>query len=154
MFGAPFVPPVSDGSGQDRSLLRRAQQLLSEAGLPIKDGKRLLPNGEIFRIEFLFDEPSLQPHHAPYIKNLATLGIEASVRLVDAVQYRARVEDFDFDMTIERFSMSATPGDCHAPVLLVAGRHDQGLVQSRGHRQPGHRCADREDHRRPTAAPS
>src|ERR1700728_3404042 len=60
VFGAPFVPPVSDGSGQDRSLLRKAQQLLQEAGLPIKDGKRLLPNGEIFRIEFLVDEPSIE----------------------------------------------------------------------------------------------
>jgi microcin C transport system substrate-binding protein len=111
VFGAPFVPPVSDGSGQDRALLRKASQLLTDAGLVIKDGKRLLPNGEVFKIEFLVDEPSLQPHHAPYIKNLGTLGIEASFRLVDAVQYRARVEDFDFDMTIERFSMSATPGD-------------------------------------------
>ncbi|MBI5263131.1 MAG: ABC transporter substrate-binding protein [Bradyrhizobium sp.] len=111
VFGEPFVPPVSDGSGQDRTMLRKAQQLLNEAGLPIKDGKRLLPNGEIFRIEFLGDEPSFQPHHAPYIKNLATLGIEATHRLVDAVQYRARVEDFDFDMTVQRFSMSATPGD-------------------------------------------
>jgi microcin C transport system substrate-binding protein len=111
VFGAPFVPPVSDASGQDRALLRKASQLLTDAGLVIKDGKRLLPNGEVFRIEFLADEPSLQPHHAPYIKNLGTLGIEASFRLVDAVQYRARVEDFDFDMTIERFSMSATPGD-------------------------------------------
>jgi microcin C transport system substrate-binding protein len=111
VFGEAFVPPVTDGSGQDRSLLRKAQQLLNEAGLVVKDGKRLLPNGEPFRIEFLAEEPSLQPHHAPYIKNLATLGIEASLRLVDAVQYRARVEDFDFDMTIQRFSMSATPGD-------------------------------------------
>jgi len=111
VFGMPFVPPVSDGSGQDRALLRKASQLLTDAGCVIKDGKRLLPSGEVFKIEFLADEPSLQPHHAPYIKNLGTLGIEASFRLVDAVQYRARVEDFDFDMTIERFSMSATPGD-------------------------------------------
>jgi microcin C transport system substrate-binding protein len=111
VFAAPFTPPVSDGSGQDRSLLRKAQQLLNEAGFLIKDGKRVLPNGEVFRIEFLAEESSLQPHHAPYIKNLGTLGIEASFRLVDAVQYRARVEDFDFDMTIQRFSMSATPGD-------------------------------------------
>ncbi|MET3275587.1 microcin C transport system substrate-binding protein [Bradyrhizobium japonicum] len=111
VFAAPFTPPVSDGSGQDRSLLRKAQQLLSEAGVPIKDGKRVLPNGDVFRIEFLLDEPSFQPHHAPYIKNLGTLGIEASVRLVDAVQHKARQEDFDFDMTIQRFSMSATPGD-------------------------------------------
>src|SRR6201991_1150084 len=79
VFGAPFVPPVSDGSGQDRSLLRKAQQLLNDAGYTIKDGKRLLPSGEVFRIEFLVDEPSIQPHHAPYIKNLGTLGIEASL---------------------------------------------------------------------------
>ncbi|QIP02769.1 extracellular solute-binding protein [Bradyrhizobium symbiodeficiens] len=111
VFAAPFSPPITDGSGQDRSLLRKAQQLLTDAGVPIKDGKRVLPNGEVFRIEFLLDEPSFQPHHAPYIKNLGTLGIEANIRLVDAVQYKARQEDFDFDMTIQRFSMSATPGD-------------------------------------------
>src|ERR1700728_4748143 len=110
VFGLPFVPPVSDGSGQDRTLLRKASQLLQDAGFAIKDGKRLLPGGEVFKIEFLTDDPSFQPHHAPYIKNLGTLGIEASLRVVYPVQYRARVEDFDFDMTIERFSMSATPG--------------------------------------------
>ena len=115
VFGQPYVPPVSDGSGQDRNMLRKAQQLLNEAGFVIKDGKRMTPSGEVFRIEFLYDEPSLNPHHAPYIKNLGTLGIEASPRLVDAVQYRARVEDFDFDMTITRFSMSTTPGDAMRP---------------------------------------
>ena len=111
VFGAPYVPPISDGSGQDRTLLRRASQLLLDAGCQIKDGKRRLPNGNPFTIEFLNYEPSLQPHHAPYIKNLATLGIDASFRLVDPVQYRARLDDFDFDMTIERFSMASTPGD-------------------------------------------
>jgi microcin C transport system substrate-binding protein len=84
---------------------------LTDAGFVIKDGKRVLPGGEPFRIEFLHDEPSFQPHHGPFIKNLGTLGIEASLRLVDAVQYRARVEDFDFDIAVERFSLSATPGD-------------------------------------------
>ena len=88
VFGEPFVPPVSDGSGQDRTLLRKAQQLLQDAKLPVKDGKRLMPNGEIFTIEFLLDEPSFQPHHATFIKNLGLLGIDASIRLIDAVQYR------------------------------------------------------------------
>jgi microcin C transport system substrate-binding protein len=111
VFGEPFTPPVSDGSGQDRALLRKASQLLDEAGLPVKDRKRRLPNGDVFTIEFLIDEPSVEPHHGPYIKNLAVLGIDATLRNVDAVQYRARVEDFDFDMTMERFSLSATPGD-------------------------------------------
>ena len=115
VFGQPFVPPVSDGSGQDRALLRKASQLLQEAGLQVKDNKRLLPNGEIFTIEFLLDEPSFQPHHSTFIKNLAVLGIEASIRQIDAVQYRARVESFDFDITTERLSMSATPGDSVRP---------------------------------------
>ena len=111
VFAEPYVPPVSDGSGQDRTLLRKAAQMLQEAGCALKNGKRLLPSGEPFTIEFLLDEPSFQPHHGPFIKNLGTLGIEATIRVVDPVQFRARRDDFDFDFAIERFSMSSTPGD-------------------------------------------
>jgi microcin C transport system substrate-binding protein len=136
VFGPPFVPPVTDGSGQDRTLLRKASQLLQDAGFVIKDGKRLLPNGEVFRIEFLAYEPSLQPHHAPYIKNLGTLGIEASLRIVDAVQYRARVEDFDFDMTIERFTMSATPGDGMRPFFSSQAAKTKGSYNLAGIAHP------------------
>jgi microcin C transport system substrate-binding protein len=136
VFGPPFVAPVTDGSGQDRALLRKASQLLQDAGFVIKDGKRLLPNGEVFRIEFLAYEPSLQPHHAPYIKNLGTLGIEASLRIVDAVQYRARVEDFDFDMTIERFSMSATPGDGMRPFFSSQAAKTKGSYNLAGIANP------------------
>ena len=136
VFGEPFVPPVSDGSGQDRALLRKSAQLLQEAGFVIKDGKRLLPNGEVFRIEFLAFEPSLQPHHAPYIKNLGTLGIEATLRVVDAVQYRARVEAFDFDMTIERFSMSATPGDGMRPFFSSQAAATKGSYNLAGIANP------------------
>jgi microcin C transport system substrate-binding protein len=136
VFGLPFVPPVSDGSGQDRTLLRKASQLLLDAGLVIKDGKRLLPNGEVFKIEFLVDEPSLQPHHAPYIKNLGTIGIEASLRVVDPVQYRARVEDFNFDMAIERFSMSATPGDGMRPYFTSQAAATKGSYNLAGIANP------------------
>jgi microcin C transport system substrate-binding protein len=111
VFGEPFVPLVSDGSGQDRALLRKASALLQEAGFVIKDGKRVTLQGEPISVEFLIDEPSFQPHHMPFIKNLATLGIEANLRIVDPVQYRKRVDDFDFDLTIQRFSFSSTPGD-------------------------------------------
>jgi len=136
VFGEPFVPPVSGGSGQDRTLLRKASQLLQDAGCVIKDGKRQLPNGEAFKIEFLVDEPSLQPHHAPYIKNLGTLGIEASLRIVDAVQYRARVEDFDFDMTMERFSASATPGDSLRPFFTSQAAATKGSYNLAGIASP------------------
>ncbi|HYC16637.1 MAG TPA: extracellular solute-binding protein [Pseudolabrys sp.] len=111
VFAEPYVPPVTDGSGQDRQWLRRGAQLLSDAGCTLKNGKRFLPNGKPITIEFLLDEPTFQPHHLPYIKNLGVLGIDATLRVVDPVQYRARVDGFDFDITVERFSFSATPGD-------------------------------------------
>ncbi|MFZ0426054.1 MAG: extracellular solute-binding protein [Xanthobacteraceae bacterium] len=111
VFGEPFSPPVSDGSGEDRALLRKAAQLLLDAGCPVKDGKRVLPNGEPLTFEFLIDEPSFQPHHMPFIRNLALIGIDATLRIVDPVQYRARRDGFDFDITIDRFSFSSTPGE-------------------------------------------
>src|SRR3954447_23770662 len=136
VFGEPFVPPVSDGSGQDRALLRKAQQLLQEAKLPVKEGKRLLPNGEVFTVEFLLDEPSFQPHHATFIKNLGQLGIEASIRLIDAVQYRARVEAFDFDVTTERMGMSATPGDSLRPFFSSQAAVTKGSYNLAGIANP------------------
>ncbi|MBV9558167.1 MAG: ABC transporter substrate-binding protein [Pseudolabrys sp.] len=111
VFGEPYVPPVTDGSGQDRSWLRHGTQLLQKAGFTVKNGKRALPSGEPISIEFLLEEPSFQPHHMPFIKNLGTIGIEATLRLVDPVQYRKRVDDFDFDITVQRMSFSSTPGD-------------------------------------------
>jgi microcin C transport system substrate-binding protein len=111
VFGDPYSPPVSDGSGQDRTLLRKAAQLLGDAGCAIKNGKRVLPSGEPITIEFLIDEPAFEPHHMPFVRNLGTLGIDASVRVVDPVQYRARRDGFDFDITIDRFNFSSTPGD-------------------------------------------
>jgi microcin C transport system substrate-binding protein len=136
VFGEPFVPPVSDGSGQDRALLRKASQLLTDAGLVVKDRKRLLPDGDVFTIEFLLDEPSFQPHHAAFLKNLGTLGIEATLRLVDAVQYRARVEDFDFDMTTERLPISATPGDSMRPTFSAQAAATKGSYNLAGIADP------------------
>src|SRR5262245_39241077 len=111
VFGPAVMPPVSDGSGQDRSLLRKAAVLLQEAGYVIKDGKRVGPAGDQLNIEFLIDDPVTQPHHAGLIRNLGTLGIEASLRVVDPVQFRARVDEFDFDITVQRISNSNTPGE-------------------------------------------
>jgi microcin C transport system substrate-binding protein len=111
VFAEPYSPPVSDGSGQDRALLRKAAQLLGEAGFTLQNGKRTLPDGQPVTVEFLIDEPSFEPHHMPFIRNLGTLGIDATLRVVDPVQYRARRDAFDFDITIDRFSFSSTPGD-------------------------------------------
>jgi microcin C transport system substrate-binding protein len=111
VFSEVWVPPVSDGSGQDRKMLRKSGELLNSAGWTIKDGKRANAKGEPLSIEFLVFERVSEPHHALYIKNLAALGIDATTRLVEPVQYRARIQDFDYDITMNRMVFSLTPGD-------------------------------------------
>ncbi|MGL5113794.1 MAG: extracellular solute-binding protein [Beijerinckiaceae bacterium] len=111
VFGEPFVPPVTDGTGQDRNVLRRASQLLQEAGCKREQAVLRLPSGEPFRIEFLDFDPSLHPHAGGFVKNLKLLGIDATLRTVDATQYQKRMDEFDFDMTLRNMGGSLTPGD-------------------------------------------
>lgn len=111
VFGEPPVPPVSDGSGQDRRLLRRADELLRAAGCKRDGGVLKLPNGQPFTIEFLDFQAALQPHTQPFQTNLKRLGIDARSRIVDAAQYQRRMEAYDFDMASRNLQGSATPGD-------------------------------------------
>ncbi len=136
VFGEPFVPPVSDGSGQDRKLLRHASQILTKAGYPVKNNKRHTPKGEPLTIEFLLDEPSFQAHHMPYIKNLGVLGIDATVRLVDAAQEQLRMNEFDFDIAIQRFGFSTAPGDSLRSYFSQVGANTKGSQNLAGISDP------------------
>jgi microcin C transport system substrate-binding protein len=111
VFGEPFVPPVSDGSGQDRVLLKHANDLLNAAGCKRVDGSLMLPDGKPFEIEFLDFSATMERHTQPFVKNLALLGINARLRVVDPAQYRQRLENFDYDMMVQRLVMSFSPGE-------------------------------------------
>ena len=92
-------------------MLRRAIELLNAAGWTVKDGKRVNSNGEQLAVEFLAFERASEPHHALYVKNLTSLGIDAKIRMVEPVQYRARAQEFDFEITVQRMVFPLTPGD-------------------------------------------
>ena len=110
VFGEPYVPPVSDGSGKDRKLLREADALLNAAGFAVKDGRRINAKGETLDIEFLITDPTSERIVGPYAENLKRLGVNASLRRVDPAQYERRVKEFDYDIITTRFVMSLTPG--------------------------------------------
>ncbi|MFB0493445.1 microcin C transport system substrate-binding protein [Methylobacterium sp. OAE515] len=110
VFGEAWTPPVSDGSGQDRALLKRADALLREAGCTRQGGSLLLPGGQPLTLEFLDEDPVFQAVTQPFIRNLGLLGIKASLRTVDPAQYQARLKDFDFDLTARRYASGMTPG--------------------------------------------
>ncbi len=132
----PYSPPVTDGSGTDRTHLREAVKLLAEAGWTIRSEAMADPScgficqtlrtvglgqaptqqvlrnreGERLEIEFLATEPTGVRLVAPYVRNLKRIGIDARVRRVDAAQYVERIKRFDFDISTRRFIMRLTPG--------------------------------------------
>ncbi|MCX7898694.1 MAG: extracellular solute-binding protein [Methylocystis sp.] len=110
-FGEPFMSPVSDGSGQDRALLKKASDLFAEAGCTRKDGALLLPDGAPLEFEFLDNSNVFERHTQPFIKNLKLLGVTAHIRIVDAAQYKKRLEDFDFDIIHDVLLMGWNPGE-------------------------------------------
>lgn len=110
VFGDPHRPPVSDGSGADRRLLREASRLLDEAGYVLKDGRRTNAKGETLDFEYIFTDPVSERIAAAYQKSLGLIGIQLNLRRIDAAQYQRRVKAFDFDITTARFVMALTPG--------------------------------------------
>ncbi len=110
VFTTPYVPPVSNGSGQDRKLLRQATRLLNEAGWTVKNGVRVNQKGEEFTIEFLIFSPTFERIITPFINNLKVLGIKGFIRRVDPAQYQERLKSFDFDITTRRYVLRITPG--------------------------------------------
>ena len=109
VFGEAVRAVRSDGSGQDRRNLKKASRLLNQAGWKIVKGARQ-KNGKRLTIEFMTDAPTFERIIQPFIKNLKLLGIEASLRIVDAAQYQQRLRNFEFDMTTRRFTIATTPG--------------------------------------------
>ena len=110
VFGPLFENPVTDGSGNIRQNLRKARALLQKAGWQIIDGK-LQKDGTVFTIEFLLVQPAFERIVAPYIKNLAKLGIEAKIRTIDPTQYQNRVTNYDYDAIVMGFGQSLSPGN-------------------------------------------
>ena len=152
VYGEAWTPPVSDGSGQDRALLKRADALLREAGCTRQGGSLVLPSGQPLTLEFLDDDPVFEAVTQPFIRNLGLLGIKASLRVVDPSQYQTRLKDFDFDVTPRRYSSGLTPGRGAARDLRRPGGRDRGLQQPVGDREPGRRRPAHRDRRRQSRA--
>ena len=111
VFGLPFIPPVSDGSGQDRALLQRANNLLKDAGCRREGSQLLLPDGTPLAFEVLEFSNAFDKVVQPMFKNMKLLGIDPRLRAVDSAQYKQRIDNFDFDVVIDRKMIGGVPGD-------------------------------------------
>ncbi len=98
LFTESFKNPETDGSGNARENLLKADKLLTEAGWVVKDGKRVDAKGEQMNIEFMLRQPTMERVIGPMRKNMERLGIASSIRMVDDSQYQKRTDSYDFDI--------------------------------------------------------
>lgn len=115
VFTQAFEVPASDGSGKNRSNLRVAALLLDEAGYVVgDDGIRVhRETGERLSFEFLVanTNAAFERWFGPYKKNLQRIGIEGNMKIVDASQYVNRIIAFDYDMIVQNWGQSLSPGN-------------------------------------------
>ena len=111
VFTTEFVPPSTDGSGNNRRNLRAARALLKEAGWVTRDGALVNEaTGEPMTVEFLYFEPTFERIYAIFARSLERLGVGVTLRLVDGAQYEERLKTHDFEITTIRFVFSLSPG--------------------------------------------
>ncbi len=111
VFTTEYRPPETDGSGNNRANLRRAVELLRDAGWEVRDGKLTDAAGRAMAFEILLSNPAFERVTQPFVKSLERLGIDARIRTVDTAQYQNRIDAFDFDVTVEVFGQSLSPGN-------------------------------------------
>lgn len=109
MFSQAFTLPQTDGSGNPRSQLKDAQQLLRNEGFSLQDGVLFDKHKKPIHLEFIVDHPSMTRVIQPYIRNLRRLGIECTLRSIDESQYKSRMDKYDFDIAVTSIPQSLIP---------------------------------------------
>ncbi len=112
VFTQEFNQPTTDGTGNPRDNLLKAQQLLKDAGWDVVNGQ--LTNkktGEAFTFEVIEVQATLDRVILPWFQNLEKLGIKGTLRVIDASQIVNRMTDYDFDVTVAGVNNSLSPGN-------------------------------------------
>ena len=118
--------PVSDGSGRDRKILRKAVGLLADDGWTITDKGLVNAAGEQFSFTIAVqfkDQEKLALH---YQRTLQAIGIQAEVRLVDSAQFNRMRSSYDFDMIPWTWYNSLSPGNEQFSYFGSQGRTAEG----------------------------
>ena len=105
-----YLPTISDGSGRDRKVLKKAFGILKQAGFKLENRKMLTPDGKPFEFEILTTTKEQERLALAWQRTLSRLGIALNVRSVDDTQFQRRKGQFDFDVVISRYYASLSPG--------------------------------------------
>ena len=112
IFEGSYQPPVNKTPAEKRANLQKALELLKKAGWNLeKDRLVHTVTKKPFVFEILLKSKEYEKVALEFIRNLETLGIKASLRVIDEAQYERRKIDFDFDMLYHLWAGTRSPGN-------------------------------------------
>ena len=137
VMAGTYAPAKTDGSGRDRVILRRALALLSEAGYDLAGTElRRRSDGRRLSFEIMVTTKDQERLAIAFSGQLARAGIEARIRVVDAVQFDQRKISFDYDMIQYRWDQSLSPGNEQAFYWGAAAADENGSRNYMGVKSP------------------
>jgi microcin C transport system substrate-binding protein len=136
VFGPAPLPPSTNAPASLRANLLKARELLKEAGWTYRDGALRNAKGEPFVFEILDDQSALSRIIAVYVRNLEKLGVEVRQRTADFALVQKRMEEFDFDMTSQRFPDVTSPGNEMFDMLGSRAADEKGSSNYWGLKDP------------------
>jgi microcin C transport system substrate-binding protein len=163
VFTTEWKNPVNKTSEDFRNHMREASKLLADAGWTLQQvsadedddcgffcsilrtvglssarKENVLRNadGEVLTVEILLDNPDFQKIVLPYVQDLQKLGIKASVRMVDSAQYKRREDAHDYDIIVDNFAQSNSPGNEQRDFWGTAAADRDGTRNTAGIKNP------------------
>ncbi len=111
VFGPMYQPPTTEGEGHSlRDNLRRARQLLADAGWTYRDGALRNAQGQPMVLEYLDSKEVGARTVTPWMRNLEKLGITLRFSSVDFALYLQRMDKYDFDIVSLNYPGTYNPG--------------------------------------------
>jgi len=104
------LTPSSEKDARDRRKARKALRLLQAAGYVAGDDGMLRKDGRTLDVEFLNSGPLFDRIINPYVANLQSIGVNASLNRVDNAQQTERERSYDFDIITDHIPMGYEPG--------------------------------------------
>ena len=137
VFGPMAEPPRTDGSNTLRDNLRKARELLKQAGWDVKDGLLRNAKGEPLVLEYLDSNETGARVVTPWARNLEKLGIQLTFRPVDFALYQQRLQKFQFEITTLAYQGTHTPGQEFADLFVSKAADIEDSGNHTGIKNPG-----------------
>lgn len=131
-----FKAPAQNGAQLPRSQIKKALDLLSQAGWHLKNGQLQNKQGAFPTLSILMYSTASERVYSNWAKDLKRIGIELRMEVVDPTQFVNRLRNFDFDLVMGMVHQSYNPGNEQRYYWSSAAASEKGSRNFAGIRLP------------------